>query len=252
MGKPLHGIYINNTRKPYVDHESTHLWLKSGDLKGETEGYIIAAQDQSLMTRNYQRNILKQGTDDLCRLCHKNKESIDHILTGCEVLAPTSYLKRHNKAASYIHWSICKEHNITVADKWYEHDPPKVINDENITIMWDCTIHTDRQIKANRPDIVVKDLNSKTTQLIDMSVPSDRNICLKNNEKKMKYKDLEIEVSRMWNTKTQTIPVIVGALGTIKNGMKDNVQTVSKNIDIKTLQKIVLLGSTNILRNVGL
>jgi predicted RNA-binding protein with RPS1 domain len=74
--KPLHGQYLTNTQKPYVDQESTHLWLTSGDLKGETEGYIIAAQDQSLMTRNYQHNILHQGTDDLCRLCHRLKQSL--------------------------------------------------------------------------------------------------------------------------------------------------------------------------------
>ena len=40
-----------------------------------------------------------------------------------------------------------------------------------------------------------------------MTVPSDRNIALKKNEKKSKYKDLEQEIQRMWQMTTVVIPV---------------------------------------------
>lgn len=36
---------------------------------------------------------------------------------------------------------------------------------------------------------------------IDMTVPSDRNITLKEIEKKSKYKDIELEIQRMWHMK---------------------------------------------------
>ena len=45
-------------------------------------------------------------------------------------------------------------------------------------------VNTDRTITANRPDIIIKDSVNTTCKLIDMSIPSDRNIGLKEIEKK--------------------------------------------------------------------
>ena len=60
--------------------------------------------------------------------------------------------------------------------------------------MWDMPVNTDRIITANRPDINVKDSMNCTRKLIDITVTSDRNIALKEIEKKSKYKDLELEI----------------------------------------------------------
>jgi hypothetical protein len=40
-------------------------------------------------------------------------------------------------------------------------------------------------------------------------------ITIKEAEKILKYKDLTLEIQRMWNVKTRVIPVIIGATGTI-------------------------------------
>ena len=95
--------------------------------------------------------------------------------------------------------------------------------DNNLTITWDIPVNTDRSITANRPDIIVKDSVNSTCKLIDMTVPSDRNIALKEIEKKSKYKDLELEIQRMWQMKSIVIPVVVGALGTVKKGMVETI-----------------------------
>ena len=43
--KALHGQYPKILEKPHVDTITTNKWL-SNNLKGETEGLLVAAQDQ--------------------------------------------------------------------------------------------------------------------------------------------------------------------------------------------------------------
>jgi len=47
----IHGQYIRSTDVLLIGEEDTFLWLSRGDLKGETESGIIAAQDQALQTK---------------------------------------------------------------------------------------------------------------------------------------------------------------------------------------------------------
>ena len=83
-------------------------------------------------------------------------------------------------------------------------------------------IYTDRELSANKSDLVIKDHANHCCKLIDVSVPSDRNTLMKVIEKPSKYKDLEIETTRMWGMRTKMVPVIVGALGLIREGMDQN------------------------------
>jgi len=64
----------------------------------------------------------------------------------------------------YLHWRICKDHDIEIADKWYELKPETMMHnkDNNNTIRWDMAVNTDRTITANRPDIIVKDSVNST------------------------------------------------------------------------------------------
>ena len=54
----------------------------------------------------------------------------------------------------------------------------------------------DLKIKSNRPDIVVKDYKRKTYIQIDMSVPTDNNISVKEYHKISKYNNLKIEMEQ--------------------------------------------------------
>ena len=56
--KALHGKFFDLLNKPFVDKTRSLCWLRSSTLKGVSEGFICAAQDQSLRTRNYSKYIL--------------------------------------------------------------------------------------------------------------------------------------------------------------------------------------------------
>ena len=102
-------------------------------------------------------------------------------------------------------------------------------------------VQTDRHISANRPDIIIKDRVNSICKLIDMTVPCDKNVSSKEIEKKSKYKDLEIEIQRMWKTKTEVIAIVIGALATIQIGMVNNIRNVSEKNKYSVSSKDVLI-----------
>jgi len=61
--------------------------IPKGDVKSETEGEIMTAQDQALQTKYYATKILNTETDSKCRFCQQFDETIDHIISACPLLA---------------------------------------------------------------------------------------------------------------------------------------------------------------------
>jgi hypothetical protein len=62
-------------------------------------------------------------------------------------------------------------------------------------------------------------------------------------------KDLEIKVRRMWKARTKIVPVINGALGTIRKGLDQNLQFLPGDPSAIKLQ-ITLMSTTHIILKV--
>jgi len=45
--------------------------------------------------------------------------------------------------------------------------PKPVYEEGDVTVLWNQAVHTDREVTANRPDIIIKNKNEKTYTLID-------------------------------------------------------------------------------------
>ena len=77
--------------------------------------------------------------------------------------------------------------------------------------------------------IIIRDNEKRTCMLIDVAIPGDRNVIKKEAGKILKYKDLTIEIQRMWNVKTRVIPVIIGVIGTISKSFRKYVSDIPGN-----------------------
>ena len=86
--------------------------------------------------------------------------------------------------------------------------------------------------------------------MLDVAVPADKNISLKECQKLSKYKDLEIEVTKMWKLKTKTILVVIGALGMIKKGRQNFIDQIPGKPSLQEMQEIVFTSTAHILRKV--
>ena len=199
-----------------------------------TESTGVAAQDQAISTNYFRNKMLKEETESKYRLCKQHEETTDHLTLGCPSLAKKEYLMRHDKVCAYLHYSICKALGTETTDKWYTHIPKPVCEEGDITVLWNQAVHTDREVTANRPDIIIKNKKEKTRTLIDVAIPTDRNVVQKEAEKKLKYKSLCIEIQRMWNLKCTIVPVIIGATG-IVTSLKKNLETIPGKHSIDSL-----------------
>ena len=162
------------------------------------------------------RCIDKNSEIPLCRLCGRKGESVQHLVCGCEKLAQKEYKRRHDNVAKKVHWDFCKKNGLEHTEKWYEHVPEGVVENEEVKVLWDINVQCDNVIEARRPDIIVIDKKERKGLIIDIAVPADVRVEEKEREKVEKYQDLKREIGRLWNLKKVEItPVVIGALGSV-------------------------------------
>ena len=87
-GKQLHGQFERETVE--LSGVSWN-WIRTGELKKETEGLFFAVQDQALRTNAVKARIENQNVSSKCRTCGSQDETVQHILCSCPKLAQTEY-----------------------------------------------------------------------------------------------------------------------------------------------------------------
>lgn len=244
--KPMNGQYLRQTEEQAAPE--TWKWMQRGSLKRETESLIVAAQDQALRTNYRKARIEKSSNDPKCRLCKEKDETVSHLVSECSKIAQTEYKRRHDKVAAAVHWSLCKKHDLSHSEKWYDHRAEAVTENEKVKLLWDFNIQTDKVIEARRPDIVMINKKTKECQIIDIAIPSDTRVEKKEEEKIGKYQELAFELGRLWEVRTQVIPIVIGALGTITNKLPAYLALVGADLSFETIQKTAILGTGQILR----
>lgn len=100
--KSLHSQYFMTVSSRADDNDiDTALsfqWLLSSTLAPESEGFLIALQDQAVLTRSHSALFSQSSPTTTCRKCSQFVETVPHIVSGCPTLASNQYTRCHNNA----------------------------------------------------------------------------------------------------------------------------------------------------------
>ena len=151
-----------------------------------------------------------------------------------------------------VYWELCRKYGVKCSDKWFEEVPDTVrkSKDGEFEIWWDRPIETTVKLDHNRPDIIVINRQDNEWIIVEFSVPWDKNVLLKEEEKASKYIPLAKEIHKVHRVSTRIIPIILGSLGTVTNKLKTNLKELGLEKILGGLQTSVLIGTHNILRKV--
>ena len=111
-------------------------------------------------------------------ISHGNRTEWRTIQGVIGLVIISNLLSNYEPDYSGSQWSV-KNTTCTQSDKWYKHEP----------------------LKSSH--IVIKTIRIKKRTLVDVVIRSNKNTSTKVSEKLSKYEDLQIEITRMWQMKTE-------------------------------------------------
>ena len=122
---------------------------------------------------------------------------MQHLPAGCEKLASTEYVRRHNNALKVmaVRWAI--NNGILPPDtkSWNENwTKGRVTKRNGYKILWDWEHRMRTTNTAKRPDLTLEDESKKMIYIVDMACLYESNIHGKRIEKLRKYQQLAFEM----------------------------------------------------------
>ena len=115
-----------------------------------------------------------------------------------------------------------------------------MLENEKSKILWGFAIQTDKAREHLRPDIIVIDKEKRECKIINIAVPGDQNIKVKELEKISKYQGLRLQVQRLWDVKATVIPVVTGDLGTVSEQLENHLNTHSYKLECYRLSIVIV------------
>jgi hypothetical protein len=132
---------------------------------------------------------------------------------------------RQDRVGPHLHCSICK----ALAPKGQTngtHTAKPICDKEDVTVFWNQGVHTDREVVANRPDIIIKNKKQNACILKRRGNTGGRKCNAKERRDTKIQKSLCTEIKQMWYMKRMIIPVITGANAIVTKGLKKNLEAI--------------------------
>ena len=150
---------INN-----ISHQKTWTRLRKGNLKRETESFLIAAQDNAKRSNHIKVKIDRTQQNSKRRLCGDRDETISHVISECSKLARKGYKARHDWKGKVIYWEMCRKLKFDHTNIWYMHNPAPVVENDTYKHLGDFNIQTDHINQTRRPDLIIINKKKKNLQ----------------------------------------------------------------------------------------
>ena len=117
------------------------------------------------------------------------------------------------------------------------HNPAPVQKNDTHKLLWDFKIQTDHLIPARRPGFIIinEKKNNRICKFVNFAVPADHRINLKEYEKKDKYLERARVLKKRWNMKVTIVLLVIGAFGTITNGLLKGLEDLEVGGRVETI-----------------
>ena len=96
-----------------------NIWLEQNLTPRKTSANMLVLEHM-VETRAW-KEVRGLTENSQCRLCEAQRETVQHLLAGCKVLASSEYLERHNRALMVMAVAWAEEQNLLHQNlKWYQ------------------------------------------------------------------------------------------------------------------------------------
>ena len=117
-------------------------------------------------------------------------------------------------------------------------------------IFWDFVIKMDYVTPVRKLDLVIINKEKRTLSIVELTVPADHKVKIKESENRDMYLDLVRELRKWCIMSVTVIPIVAGALGTVTKRLERGEEILEIRGRIETIQTIALFRSAWILRKV--
>jgi len=114
-------------------------------------------------------------------------------------------------------------------------------------VLWNQAVHTNREVTANRPDIIIKNRKRENMHTDRCGNTRTQKCCAKGNGKEVKIQEFMYIDTTNVEPEIQIIPVTIGVTEIVTRSLRKNMETVPGKHSIDSLQKTAILGTLHII-----
>ena len=119
------------------------------------------------------------------------------------------------------------------------HNPESLLENETHKLQWDFEIQTNHLISARRSNLIIINKKERTCWIVNFAVPGYHRIKLNNAKIRISISTL-LGIEKLWNMKVTIIQIIIGASGTVTEGLVQGLEELQITGRVETFQTTAL------------